>query len=66
MTYWKHRLAEPEAGVSFVPLKLSSHLPVPVNHAALQLHTPNGYRIDVPGSFDTNVLKQIIIALQQL
>ncbi len=66
MSYWKRRLAEPAAGVSFVPIALSSNLPLAVNHPELRLHTPNGYRIDVPDSFDTNVLKQIIVAVQQL
>ena len=64
--YWKTHLAEDQAGVSFGPLQLSSNSPVPVNHVALRLHTPNGFRIDVAGSFDPNVLKQLIFTVQQI
>ena len=66
LCYWKTRLSEDQAGVSFVPLQLSSNLPVPVNHAALRLHTPNGFWIDIAGSFDPNVLKQLIFTVQQI
>lgn len=64
MVYWKRRLSDAQSEVSFVPLTLSQHLPVPVNPSTLRLHTPNGYRIDVPGSFDADVLKKIITAVR--
>jgi hypothetical protein len=66
MSYWKNRLSEPDQGISFVPVQLSSNLPVPVNQATLKLHTPNGFCIDVPGNFDPHVLRQLIATVKVL
>lgn len=66
LRYWKSRLSEDPAGVSFVPLQLSPNLPVPVSYAPLRLHTPNGFSIDVSGGFDPCVLRQLIAAVQQV
>ena len=66
LRYWKSRLSEDPAGVSFVPLQLSSNLPVPISYAPLRLHTPNGFSIDVSGGFDPCVLRQLIAAVQQV
>ncbi len=51
-TYWKKRFAQPEAGVSFVPLQLTGNLPVPVKKCSFNLFTPNGYRIEVETGFN--------------
>jgi hypothetical protein len=66
LRYWKSRLSEDPAGVSFVPLQLSANLPVPISYAPLRLHTPNGFSIDVSGGFDPIVLRQLIAAVQQI
>jgi hypothetical protein len=59
-TYWKKRLNQPDTGVSFVPLQLADHLPVPVEKSSFNLFTPNGYRIEVGTGFDPDSLRQLI------
>lgn len=59
-TYWKKRLSQSNATVSFVPLQLTENLPVPVKKCSFNLVTPNGYRIEVDAGFDPSALKQLI------
>ena len=66
MSYWKNRFSKTEQSISFVPLQVASHLPVPVNPATLKLHIPNGFCIDVPGNFDPHVLRQLIATVNVL
>ena len=65
-TYWKNRLAQTDAGVTFVPLRFSQNLPVPVASSSFNLFTANGYRIEVVSGFDALTLKQLIRAVQSL
>ena len=66
-TYWKRRFVpENQANISFVPLQLSSNLPVFAGKSALNLFTPNGFRIEVTSGFDPATLKRLIITVQAL
>ncbi len=66
--YWKKSIARkiPGAGVSFVPVQLSSSLPVPVTKSNLSLFTSNGYKVEVGIGFDPITLKQLILTVQSL
>lgn len=64
LTYWKKRLAQPDAGVAFVPLQFTRNLPVPVSRSPFHLLTPNGYKIEVAPGFDPITLKQLIAAVK--
>lgn len=65
-TYWKNRIVGTDAGISFVPLRFSKNLPVPVAASTFNLFTHNGYRIEVGSGFDALTLKQLISAVQSL
>jgi hypothetical protein len=65
-TYWKNRFDRTDTGITFVPLRFSQNLPVPVSASTLRLFTPNGYRIEVGSGFDAPTLKQLLSAVQSL
>lgn len=66
--YWKKKLTRKstEAGISFVPVQLSSSLPMPVTRSNLNLFTSNGYKVEVGIGFDPSTLKQLILTVQSL
>jgi hypothetical protein len=66
--YWKKNLTRKsnEANISFVPVQLSSSLPVPINRSNLNLFTSNGYKVEVGIGFDPATLKQLILTVQSL
>jgi hypothetical protein len=67
--YWKKNLARKisgDTGVSFVPVKISSTLPVAVPRSNLSLLTSNGYKVEVGIGFDPTTLKQLILTVQSL
>ena len=65
--YWKRNLARrSNPDVSFVPVQLSSSLPVPVTRSNLSLFTSNGYKVEVGIGFDPTTLKQLILTVQSL
>jgi hypothetical protein len=66
--YWKKNLARKgaNAAVSFVPVQISSSLPVPVTRSNLSLFTSNGYKVEVGVGFDPTTLKQLILTVQSL
>ena len=66
--YWKKNLARNriDSGVCFVPVKISSGLPVSVPRSHLSLLTSNGYKVQVGIGFDPTTLKQLILTVQSL
>ena len=65
-TYWKNRLSESDAGVSFVQLPVANTLPVVSGCVKVSLFTCNGYRIDIGTGFDPLMLKQLVQTVEQL
>lgn len=66
--YWKKNLtmAFSETAVSFIPVPLSTNLPVAVPGSNLSLFTANGYKVEVGIGFDPTTLKQLILTVQSL
>ena len=66
--YWKKNLSRVrnETEVSFIPVPLSTNLPIPVPGSNLSLFTPNGYKVEVGIGFDPTTLKQLILTVQSL
>ena len=64
--YWKKALARRDSSISFVPVQISSNLPVAIEASTLILFTPNGYKIEVSTGFDPTMLKQLINTVQSL
>lgn len=64
-TYWKKRLFLNDKGTSFVPVPITQHLSMP-SQKAMELITPNGFRIKVGPGFDSVTLKQLVHTVQSL
>ena len=65
-SYWKRALARKDSAISFVPVQISSNLPVAIKASNLNLFTANGYRIEVAPGFDPATLKQLVSTVQSL
>ena len=68
LVYWKKRFLNTETDVSFVPLKLEDLLDIPTrqDQASLTLVINNHFKIEIRVGFDTQLLRQLIFALQGL
>ncbi len=68
LVYWKKRFLKTETDVSFVPLKLEDLLDIPTrqDQSSLTLEINNQFKIEIRAGFDSQLLRQLIFALQGL
>ncbi len=68
LVYWKKRFLKTENDVSFVPLKLEDLLDIPTrqDQSSLTLEINNQFKIEIRAGFDSQLLRQLIFALQGL
>ena len=68
LVYWKKRFVKTETDVSFVPLKIEELLDISTrqDQAPLTLIINNQFKIEIGAGFDTQLLRQVIVALRGL
>ena len=65
-TYWKKRIQHKDRDIAFVPLRFSRNLPAVVNPSNIHLTTPNGYKIELSGTFDQSIVRQLLHTVRSL
>ena len=68
LVYWKKRFLKTETEVSFVPLKFEDLLDLSAQQqpASLTLVINNQFKIEIRAGFDSQLLRQLILALRGL
>ena len=68
LVYWKKRFLKTEPDVSFVPLKFEGLLDLSARQqpASLTLVINNQFKIEIRAGFDSQLLRQLILALRGL
>ncbi len=64
--YWRKRIERPrEEDIAFVPVALPPK-PMGIASQAVRVITPNGYRIELAGSFDPILVGQLMHSIRDL
>jgi hypothetical protein len=65
LTYWKKRLFQPEAPVSFLQVQIAGNLGFE-RRSAIRLNIGHEYQVEIDPGFEPDVLKQVVSVLGRL